>query len=104
MRQRGDARMLTNRAHRLNEIIARPAMQHVLQHAPDVLHILRFAALQTDTRDRWQLYEILKNLASLRVGYDAQCPQLQESCYYETVIDAIDALLPTEAGSERESA
>jgi hypothetical protein len=96
--------MLVNRTLRLNEIVTRPDMQHVLQHAPDVLHLLRFAALQDDARDRWHLYEILKTLASLRVGYHAKHPELQASRCYEVVIQAIDALLPSEAGSQQESA
>ncbi len=94
--------MLSNRTLRLNEIITRPDMAHILHHAPDVLYLLRFAALQVDARDRWQLYEILKSLAALRVGRQAAHPALRTSACYDAVRDAIDALLPSETDSEQE--
>ncbi len=92
--------MKMSRDYRLNEIILQPDMQAVLQHAPDILHILRFASLQTDGQDRWQMYEALKHLASLRVGFYARHPAVQECWHYETVIKAIDALLPDESEME----
>lgn len=89
-----------SRDYRLTAIMLQPDIQVVLHHAPDVLHILRFAALQTGTQDRWQLYEALKSLARLRAGFSAQHPELRENCYYECVIDALDALLPDESKME----
>lgn len=81
---------------RINRALqARPSIKDVITIEPKVLEVLKLAAIQECRAERWQMYEILKYIASHYVGWDANQPALRSSDAYSMVMDALDIILPS---------
>lgn len=77
-------------------------LQEAIQAEPQVLHLLRIAVIPQD-ESRWRRYELLKNLGMSLVGWEARAEHLRTTRHYQSFIEAIDSLLPTE-DEEQQSA
>ncbi len=73
-------------------------LSEIVTVEPEILVILKTAALSTDSVNRWHMYTELKQRFLPLVGHHAQKPQLATSRHYEAMISAIDYLLPKESG------
>lgn len=63
---------------------------------PALLDVLKRAARDT-TPNRWQAYTRYKRELQRYVGYGAIVESLRTHWHYQAVIDALDALLPSES-------
>lgn len=68
-------------------------LKAIVEAEPDIRHVLHVAAMQKEPRTRWRAYSALKQVCESLVGWDARNTALRTERHYETVIDAIDALL-----------
>jgi hypothetical protein len=80
----------------IHKLIERSALLgHVIAVEPNVLSVLERAAQQGAYRTRWAAYSALKEQCRCLVGWQARDVQLREPHYHETVMAALDVLLPT---------
>jgi len=71
-------------------------LSEIVTVEPEILVILKTAALYSDYANRWHMYTELKQRFLPLVGHYAQKPEIATSQHYEAMIDAIDYLLPKE--------
>src|SRR2546421_9869110 len=84
----------------VHKLIERSALLgHVIAVEPNVLSVLERAAQQGAYRTHWAAYSAFKEQCRCLVGWQARNMQLREPHYHETVMVALDVLLPT---SEKE--
>lgn len=90
---------------RVNQALSHyPRLQEMIDAEPSVLKLLKLASMQRSGFARWRAYEILKRIGMQYVGWDARNQALRDSPCYETYVQAIDFLLPSEDAEDEESA
>ena len=73
-------------------------LSEIVTVEPEILVILKTAALYSGYANRWHMYTELKQRFLPLVGHYAQKPEIATSRHYEAMISAIDYLLPKESG------
>src|SRR4051794_13790278 len=81
------------------QVQERALIREIIEGEPEVLLILKTAALYTDSANRWHMYEVLRRRFLPFVGFHAQKPELATARHYQAMLDAIDYLLPDEVSS-----
>ena len=88
---------MSRTAHHL--IAHNELLRSIVEVEPAVLELLEQATICYLHRSRWVAYSALKEACHYLVGWHARDVQLREPHYHETVMAALDVLLPT---SEKE--
>ncbi len=88
----------------LETICQRKAIQQIITIEPAVANILALAADPEPRENRWVAYEALKRMSSPFVGWDARRDELRTEAHYDSLIEAIDELLPQTESDDGEVA
>lgn len=86
--------LVERRQFTLKQVQDNDTIQHILSIEPSFQRILDMAAHPDFECSRWQKYEALKWMGLSLVGWSARKCSLRTSRHYETMIWAIDVLLP----------
>lgn len=86
------------RQTQLNEVYAHPFVQKMIEADPVLRELMLISSVKTNITERWEAYEALK-----RHVFSSQVlkPLLKTTEHYQTMIWALDLLLPDGADGER---
>lgn len=85
---------MMNTTDNLKQISGDTTIGEILAEEPIFQQILDLAANPLPDENRWLMYEALKRRARSLVGWNARCEHLKTSRHYDSMIWAIDLLLP----------